>query len=98
SSTEVAKFAGMLRDAARLKGNFGIGSATRMEADVLGYAWVGDGWRWSSDGKAMVSADGLRVYRPPSWKPDLGKYPANLEWKVEGISQPQGNAHIDILE
>ncbi|MCL9677372.1 hypothetical protein L2096_14225 [Acinetobacter sp. ACZLY 512] len=59
---------GMLTDAAKGKGNFGIGKATAEQANVMGKAWVGDGYRVASDGKTLVSADGLRTYRPPSSK------------------------------
>ena len=41
---------GILRDAAKGKGNFGLGSGTRAEADKLGRAWVGDGYKLASDG------------------------------------------------
>jgi filamentous hemagglutinin len=58
-----------LRDAAKGKGNFGLGSGTRAEADKLDKAWVGDGAEVASDGKTLVSKDGLRQYRPPSYKP-----------------------------
>ena len=95
-SSDWPELSGMLRDAARGKGNFGIGSATREQADVMGRAWVGEGYTVASDGKTLVSANGLRQYRPPSWKPNLQRWQANLEWRPEGVTQWQGNAHIDI--
>lgn len=54
--------------AATGKGNFSIGTATKLEADTLGKAWVGEGYRMMSNGKGLVSADGLRIYRFPSEK------------------------------
>lgn len=88
------------RSAAKGEGNHGIGSATRSQSDALGLAWVGDGWRWSSNGTAMISQDGLRVYRPPSWKPYHGIYQANFERWVDGqVSRtPIANGHLNITD
>ena len=74
-----ARMSGMLREAAKGKGNFGVGSATREEAQAMGEAWVGSGSKIASDGKTLISKDGLRQFRPPSYKPKLGKIQANLE-------------------
>ena len=53
---DFARMSGMLRDAARRKGNFGIGSATADEASVLGEAWVGPNHRISStDGRTLYN-------------------------------------------
>lgn len=38
-----AEMAGTLRQASKTKGNFGMGQATRQEAQVMGEAWVGPG-------------------------------------------------------
>lgn len=57
-----------LETAATGKGNFSMGTATKLEADTLGKAWVGEGYRMMSKGKGLVSADGLRTYRFPSEK------------------------------
>ena len=51
---DLAKMSGQLRDAAKGKGNFGLGNATRSQADDLGKAWVGDGAKLASDGKTLV--------------------------------------------
>ena len=40
---------------------------------------MGEGATVASDGKTLISADGLRQYRPPSFKPNLGKVQANFE-------------------
>lgn len=87
---------GTLRQAAKTKGNFGMGKATRAEAQVMGEAWVGPGARVASDGKTLISADGLKVYRPPSNKPRLGKEQANFEWRTSPGGPPVGNGHLDI--
>jgi hypothetical protein len=98
TTDELAQMSGALRDAARGKGNFGIGSFTAQEADELGRAWVGENYRVASDGRTLVSHDKLRQYRPPSYKPKLGKVQANLEWRLEESGQWQGNAHVDIIQ
>jgi RHS repeat-associated protein len=79
-------------------GNFGIGTATADRAAELGRAWVGDGARVASDGKTLVSADGLRQFRPPSYKPSLGTVQANFEWRKVAKGRWEGNGHLDILE
>lgn len=100
ANTDWGDLSGLLQEARVGKGMFGVGGATREQARVLGRAWVGPGHRVARDGKTLVSADGLRVYRPPSMKPKLGKVQANLERWVEGQAggRPIGNAHIDILD
>jgi hypothetical protein len=97
-STHVAKLSGILREAAAGKGNFGLGSATEEEASALGNAWVGDGSRIARDGKTLVSADELRIYRPPTFKPSLGKVQANFEQKIVRGGQPVSNGHLDIVK
>jgi hypothetical protein len=64
----IAEQSGILRDAAKGKGNFSLGQATTSEAEALGQAWVGPNYRIASDGKTLVSSDSLRTYRPPSPK------------------------------
>jgi YD repeat-containing protein len=86
--------ADMLQQAARGKGNFGIGSATEKDADALGQAWVGKGAHLSRNGKAWVGENG-RIYRPGTYKPKLGKTQANLE-QVDSNGTVISNAHIDI--
>jgi hypothetical protein len=89
---------GMLTAASKGKGNFGIGSATAADADIIGKAWVGDGYTVAGDGRTIVSADGLRQYRPPAYKRRFGVYQANLEWRPDGVNEWQSNAHIWILD
>ncbi|MCW6005385.1 hypothetical protein K1W54_12445 [Micromonospora sp. CPCC 205371] len=89
---------GIIRDAYKGKGNFGLGSGTRGQADEAGKAWVGEGYRVASDGKTLVSADGLRQYRPPSFKPRLGITQANFEQRFVPQGQWQSNGHLDILD
>jgi RHS repeat-associated protein len=94
----VAEMSGMLRDAARGKGNFGIGSGSAREANAMGKAWVGENYKIASDGKTLVSSDGLRQYRPPSYKPNLQKVQANFEGRVVADGQWQSNGHLDVRQ
>ena len=101
---DAAKMSGMLRGAAKGKGNFGIGSGTREQADAMGKAWVGKDAIRASDGKTLVSKDGLRQYRPPTSKPNSKQAStgtqANFERRFEGQRSKkwQGNAHMDIMD
>ena len=92
-----AQLSGMLRSAARGKGNFGVGAATVEQAEAMGRAWVGEGATTVSEGKILVSADKLRQYRAPSYKPNLARIQANLEGRSEPAGAWQSNAHIDII-
>jgi filamentous hemagglutinin len=78
------------------KGNYGIGSGTHADAARLGREWVGQDATVASDGKTLVSADRLRQYRPPSFKPSLGREQANFERRdnetSSWISNGQGSS------
>ncbi|MDZ7277224.1 hypothetical protein N4G40_02860, partial [Pantoea eucrina] len=54
--------------------NFSVGTGTAAEADRLGNIWVGDGAKLVTNQKecpgCLVSADGTRLYRPPTEKPN----------------------------
>lgn len=54
--------------------NFSIGTGTAAEADRLGQIWVGDGAKLVGDQVncpgCLKSADGTRLYRPPTEKPN----------------------------
>jgi hypothetical protein len=94
----------MLADAAQNKGFSGVGSATQDEAGMMGSAWVGSDYTLASDGKTMISSDGLRQYRPPSFKPNRPAqfggpgYQANLEWRGVPKGPWQADVHIDISD
>uniref|UniRef100_UPI001BFEBB74 hemagglutinin repeat-containing protein n=1 Tax=Janthinobacterium sp. JC611 TaxID=2816201 RepID=UPI001BFEBB74 len=101
AATALAEQSAMLRAAALGKGNFGIGQATAQEAMAMGEAWVGPGYRVASDGKTLVSTDGLRTFRPPSPKNSsfaTTGVQANFEWlRVVGNKLTvMGNAHMNI--
>ena len=84
--------------AATGKGNFSMGTATQQEADALGKAWVGEGYRMMSKGKGLVSADDLRTYRFPSAKSSsfaTTGVQANFERLVDG--KVISNGHLNIL-
>jgi len=63
-------------------------------------AWVGKGYRISSDGTALISADGMKQFRLPSFKERLGKTQANFERKLEGQTWNTwpSNGHLDITD
>lgn len=92
---------GILRDARRNKGYFGVGSATREQSEVAGKAWVGAGFKTASDGKTLISSDGLRQYRPPSRK-ESGHATTGVQSNFERREFPHGNwthnAHLDIIQ
>jgi hypothetical protein len=92
----VAGDQGILSAAARGQGNFGLGSASFETAMRLGRDWVGKGYRLASDGKTLVSADGLRAFRPPSFKPRLGKMQANFEQRPGPSGKWTSNGHLDV--
>ena len=99
SSTEgLASESGMLRSAAQGKGNFGIRQATEAVADRLGRAWVERNPTLASGGRMLISQDGLRQYRPPSFKPNLGKVQANFEQRLVPQGQWQSNGHLDVVK
>jgi len=99
-----AQKAGILREASNLPSGTRTlaGSATRTEASELGEAWVGPGYRVASDGKTLVSADGLRQYRPPSAKPNSPHTTtgtqANFEQRHDPVGRWTSNAHLDISD
>ena len=103
----LANSAGLLRWTAAQKGNFGMGAATAKAADKLGRAWAGAGAKWSKSGKALVSKDGLKVYRPGTYKPNQGKTQANFitrqkitkempDGTTKTFFREVGNGHLDI--
>jgi hypothetical protein len=92
----VERLSGLLQKAQAGRGNFGVGQASAEEAQAAGRAWVGDGYRVASDGKTLVSADGLRAFRPPSFKPKLGIVQANFEQRAVPSGPWSSNGHVDV--
>jgi len=86
-----------MNDAASGAGNFGIGAADGATATRLGDAWFGNGAKLASDGKTLISSDGLRQFRPPSCKPLLGRFQANFEQRFAPEGLWNSNGHLDIL-
>ena len=98
-----AEKAGILREASNLpSGNRTLtGTATRLEADELGKSWVGPNYRVASDGKTLLSADGLRQYRPPAPKPNSPYTATGTQANFQQRLDPNqktwtSNAHLDI--
>ncbi len=103
--TDWPELSGSLREAsnaasAALAGkgkiNYGIGSFNSEQTMVMGEAWVGPGYRTTSSGY-YESADGLRQFRPPSFKPQLGKMQANFEQRLPGQTKWGANGHVDVI-
>jgi len=86
----------ILKSANSGSGNFGMGIATYDDAMTAGKAWVGNGYRVASDGKTLVSSDGLRQFRPPTYKPKLNKQQANFESRKQNNGAWDSNGHLDI--
>lgn len=82
----------------RGSGNFGLGSATASDAATLGRAFVGPNARLASDGLTLVSSDGLRQYRPPTFKPNLGIVQANFESRKGPNGPWLDNGHLDVIQ
>jgi hypothetical protein len=82
--------------------DYGLEAPTPLdsESESLGRSWVGDGYRVASDGKTLISKDGMRQFRPPSYKPNLGRYQANFEQRIPGQITRQwfSNGHLDIID
>ncbi|MGX4804746.1 hypothetical protein [Bradyrhizobium guangdongense] len=75
--TDLPMEIGMLRDAADRKGNFDMGAASEATSNKLGEAGAGSNYRTTSDG-FFESADGLRLYRQPDWKPGQRQWQSNF--------------------
>jgi len=97
--TTLGEEMGILRDAAKGTGNYGLGTASRADAVRLGESWVGDGYKVASDGKTLISKDGLRQFRPPSLKSSsfasTGEQ-ANFELRSRPFGPWAGNGHLNI--
>lgn len=88
---------GIVREAFQRKGNYGLGRASRSEADELGMDFVGPSFtRSKRDPRILISQDGLRQYRPPSYKPNMGRTQANFERRFEPGGRFNANGHLDI--
>ena len=77
-------------------GNFGLGSGSHSESIGAGIVWVGPGYRVASDGKTLISANGLRQFRPPSAKPRLKISQANFESRATAKGSWKSNGHLNI--
>jgi hypothetical protein len=80
--------------------NFNVGIVTRAEADLLGRAWVGnEATKLVEDGlEFFVSQDRLTMYRPPTFKPQLNRFQANLQRRLVPNGPWISNAHLDITD
>lgn len=75
------------------QGNYTLGDAKEEDANAIGCNWVGK----ALTGDYTVSSDGKRQYRKPAWKPNQGKYQANVESRAGTSGQWTANGHITIV-
>ena len=98
---DFAKLSGILRDATKGKGNFNLGSANKEQALSMGKAWVGKDYRVASDGRTLISKDGLRQFRPPSPKKS-SRATTGVQANFQRREFPDGNwthnGHLIILK
>lgn len=88
---------GMLREAGAKIGNFSVGGVDSLaEANALGKAWVGPGYRVSDSGRAWLSVDGTKIYRPPTFKPQWGEQQANFMRINTESGRAISNAHMTV--
>ena len=73
-----------------------MGTFNNAQTMAMGEAWVGPGYRITSNG-FYESADGLRQFRPPSNKDQLGKTQANFEQRLPGATKWGANGHVDVI-
>jgi RHS repeat-associated protein len=97
-----AEMFGFLREAATRPGNWGDLSATAAESNAMGEAFVGPGARPTGDGLGLISENGMRRYRFPTWKEGEQKVQSNFEWRSKpkgSWSGPgTGNAHLVVRD
>jgi hypothetical protein len=95
-----AEIASFLDDAATGMGNFRLGRASARVAQALGIAWVAAGARSiRKQGLGFdveISADGLRQYRSPSYKPNQRRIQANYDRRERSAGDWQHRGHLDI--
>ena len=89
---------GIVRAAARGRGNHGLGSASHGEAEASGRLWVGAQAFSTKKGKILISADRLRQFRGPTLKPNLGIYQANFEAREIPSGPWLTNGHLDVSD
>lgn len=79
--------------------NFSVGEFTREQTQVMGEAWVGNGYSVTSRG-FLESADGLRQFRPPSLKNSpfaTTGIQANLSQRLPGMTEWISNGHVNVV-
>ena len=92
-----ARMAGVVRlaSAASKAGDYGLGALSFEETMLAGEAFVGPGSRVTSGGTFM-SANGLRQFRPPTMKPNIGRVQANFETRGAPSGKWTSNGHVNV--
>ncbi len=78
-------------------GDYGLGQATEAASNAAGKEFVGPGARLMRNGKGLISRDGLRQYRYPSYKGKLNKWQSNFESRPAPRGEWTSNGHVDIM-
>ena len=96
----VAEVAGTVgRFAGRVSGrpyNYGLGSLSWDATMAAGRRFLGPGFRSSNRGAAWLSADGLRQFRPPTFKPRQGYSQANFQSRAVPRGEWKTNGHVRV--
>lgn len=90
--------ADVVRRGLRTEGMWRADRMTAAEAELVGKAWVGPGATLSTNGRAWLSRDGLRQYRPASLKVRKGIWEANIQRRDVPTGDWPHNGHIKIVD
>jgi RHS repeat-associated protein len=77
----------------------GLGAAREVDQSLavrVGEEWVGEGARTASNPLVRISGDSLRQFRI-AYKPTLGRWQLNLEWRALPKGRFIGNFHVDVV-
>jgi filamentous hemagglutinin len=78
-------------------GSWGVAWLTSVVVFLRFGVFVGPGFtRSTRDPRILIGQDGLRQYRPPSHKPNLGRTQANFERRFEPGGKFNAKGHLDI--
>lgn len=100
-AAEIGNTIGTLREASQGTGNFVLGEASAKSSNKLGKMWVGDNAKLASDGKTLVSEDGLKQYRPPAVKKSsfaTTGTQSNFQSRPIPSGPWQNNGHLNITK
>jgi filamentous hemagglutinin len=98
-----ARLAAAVKGPSTSSPNYSIGTGSASEAEKLGQIWVGEGARpINGVPGGLISADGSRIYRPPTYKPNTPAefnptgIQANFQTRDPITGQSLTNGHLVI--